>query len=144
MSELEQVITWLRTYEGHDILKDWHVDYTDQVPSCGAVFPQGLQEIERRTYITGAVCVTNQSNFGLYFTFAKSAGDDEGAKINVDWVNDFQHWVQEQSTHGLAPNFGDAEEVCHRPRPERCAVRSGGRRHGDLYGRAEPALHKNL
>lgn len=34
--------------------------------------------------------------------------------------------------------------VCHRPRPERCAVRSGGRRHGDLYGRAEPALHKNL
>ena len=52
MSELEQVITWLRTYEGHDILKDWHVDYTDQVPSCGAVFPQGLQEIERRTYIT--------------------------------------------------------------------------------------------
>lgn len=49
MSELEQVITWLRTYEGHDILKDWHVDYTDQVPSCGAVFPQGLQEIERRT-----------------------------------------------------------------------------------------------
>ena len=110
MSELEQVITWLRTYEGHDILKDWHVDYTDQVPSCGAVFPQGLQEIERRTYITGAVCVTNQSNFGLYFTFAKSAGDDEGAKINADWVNDFQHWVQEQSTHGLAPNFGDAEE----------------------------------
>ena len=73
MSELEQVITWLRTYEGHDILKDWHVDYTDQVPSCGAVFPQGLQEIERRTYITGAVCVTNQSNFGLYFTFATSS-----------------------------------------------------------------------
>lgn len=80
MSELEQVITWLRTYEGHDILKDWHVDYTDQVPSCGAVFPQGLQEIERRTYITGAVCVTNQSNFGLYFTFAKSAGDDEARR----------------------------------------------------------------
>lgn len=23
MSELEQVITWLRTYEGHDILKDY-------------------------------------------------------------------------------------------------------------------------
>ncbi|MEI3271754.1 MAG: hypothetical protein V8S13_00735 [Gemmiger formicilis] len=84
--------------------------YTDQVPSCGAVFPQGLQEIERSTYITGAVCVTNQSNFGLYFTFAKSAGDDEGAKINADWVNGFQHWVQEQSAHGLAPNFGDAEE----------------------------------
>lgn len=41
MSELEQVITWLRTYEGHDILKDWHVDYTDQVPSCGAVLPAG-------------------------------------------------------------------------------------------------------
>lgn len=72
MSELEQVITWLRTYEGHDILKDWHVDYTDQVPSCGAVFPQGLQEIERSTYITGAVCVTNQSNFGLYFPTAPS------------------------------------------------------------------------
>lgn len=43
-------------------------------------------------------------------TFAKSAGDDEGAKINADWVNGFQHWVQEQSAHGLAPNFGDAEE----------------------------------
>ena len=43
MSELEQVITWLRTYKGHDILKDWHVDYTDQVPSCspcGKTAPQ--------------------------------------------------------------------------------------------------------
>ena len=69
MSELEQVIAWLRTYEGHDILKDWHVDYTDQVPSCGAVFPQGLQEIERRTYITGAVCVhkSEQLRSVLYF-----------------------------------------------------------------------------
>lgn len=36
--------------------------------------------------------------------------NDEGAKINADWVNGFQHWVQEQSAHGLAPNFGDAEE----------------------------------
>lgn len=79
-------------------------------PAAAQSFPQGLQEIERSTYITGAVCVTNQSNFGLYFTFAKSAGDDEGAKINADWVNGFQHWVQEQSAHGLAPNFGDAEE----------------------------------
>ena len=124
MSELEQVITWLRTYEGHDILKDWHVDYTDQVPSCGAVFPQGLQEIERRTYITGAVCVTNQSNFGLYFTFAKSAGDDEGAKINADWVNDFQHWVQEQSAHGLAPNFGAPKSLSSpAPRTAYCTKR---------------------
>lgn len=38
MSELEQVIAWLRTYEGHDILKDWHVDYTDQVPRAFRVY----------------------------------------------------------------------------------------------------------
>lgn len=109
MSELEQVISWLQSYKGHDILKDYHVDYTDQIPSYGAVFPQGLQEVERRESITGAVTFTNQSNFGLYFTFAKSTGDDEGAKINADWLIDFQHWVQQQSACGLAPNFGDKD-----------------------------------
>ena len=49
MTALETLKNWLKTYPGHDILGEFQVDYTDQVPSNGGVFPSGLEEIARKT-----------------------------------------------------------------------------------------------
>lgn len=107
MTALENLKTWLATYDGHDILSEFHVDYTDKVPSNGGVFPNGLVEISRRKDILGNATVENQYNFGLYYVFAKSPNDDTGATVNADWIMDFQEWVQAQSVTGAAPSFGD-------------------------------------
>lgn len=108
-TDLQRLIDWLKTYTGYDILGNFQVDYTDQIPSNGAVFPQGLQEVERTETILGDITLTNQYNFGLYFTFEKSAEDDVAAKINADWLMGFQRWVQEQNARRLVPNFGNTQ-----------------------------------
>ena len=107
MTALEKLKNWLKTYEGFDILSAFRVDYTDQIPANGGVFPSGLVEITRRSDVCGNVTAVNQYNFGLYYVFEKAPGDDVGAAINADWVMDFQEWAQEQSIAGAAPVFGD-------------------------------------
>lgn len=107
MTPLEQIRKWLATYSGYDILSHFRVDYTDQIPSNGGIYPAGLVEISRTIDIVGNVTVENQYNFGLYYVFEKAPGDDAGASINANWIMDFQMWVQEQSVTGKAPVFGD-------------------------------------
>lgn len=119
MTALEKVRAWLKTFSGFDILGDFQVDYTDQIPANGGVFPSGLVEVSRTEDIFGNVSVENQYNFGLYYVFTKAPGDDDGATINADWIMDFQEWVQEQSATGAAPVFGDV------PRKERIAAQNG-------------------
>lgn len=119
MTALEKLRKWLATYPGYDILDQFQVDFTDQVPANGGVFPSGLVEIERRPDIFGNVTVTNQYNFGLYYVFEKAPKDDVGATINADWIMDFQEWAQEQSITGQAPVFGDV------PRDERISAQNG-------------------
>lgn len=119
MTTLEKIKAWIATYPGFHILKQFQVDYTDQIPSNGGVFPSGLVEISRKNYISGAVEIVNQYNFGLYYVFAKAPGDDAGSTINADWVIGFQEWVQEQSARHLAPTFGDI------PNTERISAQNG-------------------
>ena len=107
MTALENIKEWIVTFPGYDILNDFQVDYTDQIPANGGIFPSGVVEVSRRRDILGNVSVTNQYNFGLYYVFEKSPGDDTGATINADWIMDFQEWVQEQSVTRQAPTFGD-------------------------------------
>lgn len=107
MSDIEKVRKWIATFPDHQKLEGFCIDYTDAVPNNGGLFPSGLMEISRKTDIFGNVTVENQYNFGLYYVFLKSPGDDEGASVNADWVMDFQKWVQDQSIRGLAPTFGD-------------------------------------
>ena len=126
MSALEKIGNWIATYPGYDILGSFQVDYTDQVPSNGGIFPSGLVEISRSEDIIGNVTVQNQYNFGLYYVFPKDPGDDAGAQINAAWIMDFQLWVQEQSVRRLAPTFGDD------PRTERIQAQNGV-----LYGADE-------
>lgn len=107
MTDLQRLTQWLGTYEGHDLLAEFRVDYTDRIPSQGAVYPEGLVEADRRENLWGDVVVTNQYNFGLYITFEKSAQDEVAASMNADWLMDFQRWVQEQTVRRLVPNFGN-------------------------------------
>ncbi len=119
MTPLEKIKAWLATYPGFDILGQFRVDYTDQIPANGGVFPSGLVEISRRTDICGNTTVENQYNFGLYYVFEKAPGDDAGATENADRIMGFQEWVQEQSVTGQAPIFGDV------PREEQIMAQNG-------------------
>ena len=107
MTPLETIKLWLSTYPGHDILSEFSIDYTDQIPANGGIFPTGLIEIEKKEDILGNIEVQNQYNFGLYYVFEKSPGDNAGAEINADWIMDFQEWVQNESTLKKVPNFGN-------------------------------------
>ncbi len=119
MNALEKITAFVRSYPGADILQTFRVDYTDQIPANGGIYPSGLVEVSRKTDVFGNVTVTNQYNFGLYYVFEKAPGDDAGAAVNADWLMDFQEWVQEQSVTGHAPAFGDA------PRQEKITAQNG-------------------
>lgn len=107
MTALEKVRRWIATFPEYSILNEFQVDYTDQVPANGGIFPNGLVEVDRREDLLGNITVTNQYNFGIYCVFEKSPGDDAGATVNAGWVMSFQEWVQAQSVRGLAPRFGN-------------------------------------
>ena len=107
MSDLEKMKAWIATFPGYDILEHFRVDYTDQIPANGGIFPSGLVEIKRTKDVIGNVTVRNQYNFGVYYVFQKDPGDDTDATVNADWLMEFQCWIQEQSAKGLAPTFGD-------------------------------------
>lgn len=107
MTAIEKIRDFVKSYPGAEAIQGFHIDYTDQIPFNGGVFPSGLVEVSRARDILGNTIVTNQYNFGLYYVFEKSPGDDVGAAENADWVMDFQEWVQNQSISGNAPIFGD-------------------------------------
>ena len=119
MTALEKIRAFVRSYPRADILQDFRVDFTDQIPANGGIFPSGLVEVKREADILGDVTVTNQYNFGLYYVFEKAPKDDVSASANADWLMDFQEWVQEQSARGKAPVFGDV------PRLERITAQNG-------------------
>lgn len=119
MNALEKITGFVKAYPGADILQTFRVDFTDQIPANGGIFPSGLVEVNRTQDVLGNVTVTNQYNFGLYYVFEKAPGDDVGATVNADWLMDFQEWVQAQSALGLAPVFGDD------PRAERIMAQNG-------------------
>lgn len=129
MTALEKIREFVGSYPGADILSEFRIDYTDQIPSNGGLFPSGLVEISRKTDLLGNTTVTNQYNFGLYCVMEKAPGDDTQATINADWVMDFQEWVQSQSVMGLAPVFGDA------PSLERITAQNGV-----LYGAEDEGI----
>ena len=139
MTALDKLRNWIKTFPGYDILADFQVDYTDQMTAnSGGIFPSGLVEVGRSTDIMGTVTVTNQYNFGLYYTFLKAPGDDIGAAVNADWVMDFQEWVQAQSITGQAPVFGD------QPRSERIIAQNGTLYEFDAEGMALYAVQLSV
>ena len=135
---LEKMREFVSSYPDFDILSGFQIDYTDQVPDNGGLFPTGLVEVSRKTDILGETCeVRNQLNFALYTVLAKSPGDDAGASFNAEWQMGFQLWVQEQSARGLAPAFGD------RPREERITAQNGQLYSAGAEGTAVYAIQVN-
>lgn len=67
MTALDKIRGFIRQYPGADVFRDFHVDYTDQIPDNGGVFPSGLTEVSRTRDILGNVTTVNQYNFGLYY-----------------------------------------------------------------------------
>ena len=129
MTALEQIADFVKSYPGADILRDFQIDYTDQIPNNGGAFPSGLVEISRTKDLMGNVTVSNQYNFGLYYVFEKAPGDSWGAAVNADWIMDFQEWVQARSALGEAPVFGDV------PQRERIMAQNG-----ELYTAGDEGL----
>lgn len=119
MNALSIIRDFVGKYPGADVLRDFQVDFVDQIPANGGITPSGLVEVSRKRDILGNVTVRNQYNFGLYCVFEKAPGDDVGATTNADWVMGFQEWVQAQSVSGKAPVFGDV------PREERITAQNG-------------------
>lgn len=121
---LEKMRGFVESYPNADILGELAIDYTDNVPNNGGLFPSGLVELSRRRDILprelgGKTTVVNQYNFALYTVFEKAPEEDGGATFNAEWLMDFQQWVQEQSITGNAPTFGD------NPRKEEIAAQNG-------------------
>lgn len=111
MNDLEKMREFVKSFPGADVLSELTIDYTDEVPGVGGLFPSGLVEVRRRKFITGGAEVDNQLNFALYAKLEKAPGDDELSTINASWLMDFQTWIQEQSVRGLAPVFGDVPQA---------------------------------
>ncbi len=107
MTPLEMMRAFVGSYPDADILSTLAIDYTDQVPDMGGIFPQGIVEVTRRYDLLGNATATNQLNFALYTVLGKAPEDDVGATYNAEWQLGFQQWVQEQSSLRLAPTFGD-------------------------------------
>ena len=116
---LEKMRAFVESFPDADVFDSLFIDYTDNVPNSGGLFPSGLVEVSRRRDITGNTTVENQYNFALYTVLEKSPDEDGGATYNAEWQMAFQEWVQEQSARGTAPTFGDE------PRTERITAQNG-------------------
>ena len=134
LTALEKMRAFVASYPDADILDALAIDYTDNVPNNGGLFPNGLVEIRRQRDILGNVEVENQYNFALYAVFEKAANEDIGATMNAEWLMSFQRWVQEQSVAGLAPTFGDY------PRNESISAQNGVLYSADEEGTAVYAI----
>ena len=116
---LEKMRGFVASFPEANVFEALVIDYTDNVPNSGGLFPGGLVEISRRRDLLGNVTVTNQYNFALYTVLEKSPDEDIGATLNAEWQMAFQEWVQAQSVKGLAPAFGDE------PRTEAITAQNG-------------------
>ena len=127
---LEIMRAFIATFPEWDVLSQLTIDYTDKVPDCAGLFPNGLVEISRTYDILGAATVLNQYNFALYTVMEKAPNEDAGATTNAEWTMHFQEWVQEMSTTHQAPTFGDE------PLTERMTAQNGAIYSADDEGTA--------
>ena len=107
VTALEKMRAFIATFPDWDVLSQLTIDYTDKVPDCAGLFPNGLVEVSRTYDILGNVSVTNQYNFALYTVMEKAPNEDDGATDNAEWTMAFQQWVQAMSATHRAPTFGD-------------------------------------
>lgn len=101
MTDLQKLRQWLKTFpQWEDTLL---VENLEPEPGNAGVFPGGLEEVGRRMDVLGNLQVECRLLFSLYRRTPRPREDEKSAQ----WLLDFQNWVQQQSTAGLAPHFGD-------------------------------------
>ena len=104
---IESIKNWLLEWPGMARFDGLQVDFGDFGRENAGLYPQGLEELERSTDITGAVTVRNRCRFTLSFLLEKPAGD---AGDNAGWLLELQQWVQRRSLAGQVPRFGTRTE----------------------------------
>ena len=92
VSALEKLQTWLSAYP------NWETS-----PANVCVLPKGLEETSRQEDVLGNRLVGCRYYVNLLWQMTGQGDDIESASRLLD----FQYWVQEQNTLGLAPRFGD-------------------------------------
>lgn len=105
MSALEKLQTWLSSYPR------W-----EAYPARICVLPMEMKETSRRKDVLGNTLVEYRYYVNLIWEMEGQGSAGENAACLLD----FQNWVQEQSTLGLAPGFGDV------PACERVWTQKGG------------------
>ena len=55
MTALEKITAFVGGYPGADILREFQIDYTDQIFINGGALPPGLVEIRRKADLMGRV-----------------------------------------------------------------------------------------
>lgn len=122
MTALEKIREFVRSYPGADIFREFQVDYTDQVPFNGGIFPSGLVEVDRSNDILGNATVINQYNFGLYYVFEKIPGDDVGAARKCRLGDGFPRMGAEAIRYRRCAGIRGCAKPGKNHRPERRAV----------------------
>lgn len=92
VSALEKLQAWLSAYP------NW-----EECPAKICVLPQKMEETSRREDVLGNILAGCRYYVTLFWEMAAQGDDAENARRLLD----FQNWVQEQSSLGLAPHFGD-------------------------------------
>ncbi len=110
MTALEKLIAWLITFPLWEE-ETLYVDYLEAAPGNAGLYPEGLEEISRKSDILGNVTVKNRLHFVLY---RRTPGQQDGRENSL-WLLQLQNWIQQQSAAGVAPHFGhepDREILC--------------------------------
>ena len=92
ISALEKLQVWLSNYP-----------HWDAYPANICILPKAMEETSRRVDVMGNTLVGCRYYVTLFWEIAEQCDQAEKACRLLD----FQNWVQEQVTLGLAPKFGD-------------------------------------
>lgn len=103
---LDKIREWLATYPGWQKGITLFVDYLGCVPGCAALYPQGVEVLERREDVLGGVRTRNRLRCMVY----RVAAQEEDFEKDARWTEGFCTWVRQQSDAGLAPRLGDGKE----------------------------------
>ena len=124
MECLEKLRRWLLSYPDWDAGGLLYIDFADGQPGSAGLYPQGMEEVERVTDVTGTVTARCRWHFALF----RMGQRQEDHEKDACWLMDFQLWVQRQSALGLAPVFGDV------PVRERIWARKGQQQKANAAG----------
>lgn len=101
MTDLEKLLSWLKTYPHWE--GQLYTDHTEAAPVNNGVYPLGLEELERKEDVLGNVTARCRYRFTLQRMVTGQADNTAHAQ----WLLGLQSWVQAQCAARLAPTFGD-------------------------------------